>query len=267
MIFIDLENNAPDASWINKADIITQSLLKAADFNARKAIIEANERLWGELKEFLSKLRNRKCWYSESINDGAHCHVDHFRPKLKAFDENKVDHGGYWWLAFDWLNYRYAGPAVNVKKKDYFPVVQNKANKYGDNIRLEDILLLDPININDPNKLAFDSEGKVSPRFTDQNSRDCKRAFYSIERYNLNFEGLKEGRRQKYNKATILILKIQNQLAQQVVMHDLAREGEIAKMMKELRDLAHPDSEYSAAVKFCLKSSGHDWASDLLMAA
>ncbi|WDF77711.1 hypothetical protein PQ469_27870 [Mucilaginibacter sp. KACC 22773] len=267
MIFIDLENNAPNIDWINRADTVTQSLVRAADHAARKVIIEANEGLWGELKGYLSKIRNRKCWYSESINDGAHCHVDHFRPKLKAVDENKVDQGGYWWLAFNWLNYRYAGPAVNVRKKDYFPVVQNKANRYGDNIAIEDILLLDPINISDPSKLAYDSEGRVSPRFTDPNSRDYKRAFYSIEKYNLNLEGLKEGRRQKYSKTTLLILKIQSQLALQVINHDLARDAEIARMMKELRDLAHPDSEYSASVKFCLKSCGHDWASDLLMAA
>jgi hypothetical protein len=267
MIFIDLANNPPEINWINKADLVTRSLIQAADPDARKAIIDSNQGLWTELKDYLSRLRNRKCWYSESINDGSHCHVDHFRPKLKAIDQNKIDQGGYWWLAFDWLNYRYAGPAVNVRKKDYFPVLQNKANTFSDNVLLEDILLLDPINVGDPSKLAYDSEGKVSPRFTDQDSRDYKRAFYSIERYNLNLEGLKEGRRLKYRNATILILQIQSLLALQVVALDLAREAEIAKMMKELRDLAHPNSEYSAAVKYCLRSCGHDWASDLLMAA
>lgn len=266
MIYINLEGNPPDANWLNRADLITQQLIQAQDDASRKVLIDANQNLWGELKEYLRNLSSRKCWYSESINDGAHCHVDHFRPKTNAFDENKVNQGGYWWLAFNWLNYRYAGPAINVRKKDYFPVVQNKANNYADNLSLEDILFLDPINISDPSKLAYDGEGKVTPRFTDQNSRDYKRAFYSIERYNLNSEGLKEGRRDKYRKTTILIMQIQNQLTLQLVNHDLARQAEIAKMMKELRELSNPESEYSATAKYCLKSSGHDWASDLLVA-
>ena len=267
MIYIDLENNPPDLNWINKADLITQQLVQAPDMNARVAIIDANSDLWRELKNYLSAIRNRKCWYSESINDASHCHVDHFRPKAKAIDLNKSDQGGYWWLAFNWLNYRYAGPAVNVRKKDYFPVLLNKANTYGDNTLLEEILFLDPINVSDPSKLAYDGEGRVSPRFTDENTRDYKRAYYSIERYNLNLEGLKEGRRQKYRKASLLIMQIQGLLALQVITHDQAREGDIGKLMRELRNLSHPDSEYSATVKYCLKSCGYDWASDLLMAA
>jgi len=267
MIYVDLDKFPPAKEWLDAADALTKSLIAAKDANERKEIIDKNKDVWGQLKAHLSTIRNRKCWYSESVNDAAHCHVDHFRPKTNALDDNGNDHGGYWWLAFDWMNYRYAGPAPNVRKKDYFPVSQNKATNYGDNIALEDILLLDPINIGDPGKLAFDVEGRVLPKATDKTSRDYKKAFYSIERYNLNMEGLKEGRRQKQLKVTQLITQSQKLVALQAVKHDAAREHEIIQLWKELRDLAHPNSEYSAAVKYCLRSSGYDWATEIAMAA
>ncbi|WP_348082252.1 hypothetical protein [Mucilaginibacter sp.] len=261
-----MENHPPANEWIGRADSLTTQLLATGDIDERRGIIAANEGIWRELKNHLSNIKNRKCWYSESINDGAHCHVDHFRPKTNALNENGVDEGGYWWLAFDWLNYRYSGPASNVRKKDYFPVVQNKANGFADNLNLEDILLLDPINIDDPTKLIFDEEGKVGPRFTDKTSREYKRAYYSIERYNLNSEGLKEGRRQKFFKTTQLIINAQKLIALQVVNYDLARQSEIIKIWKELRELTHPNSEYSATAKYCLRSSGYDWATDVIAA-
>ncbi len=267
MIFIDLENNPPPADWIKKADKVTQELLNEKNHDARKALIKKNENLWTELKNHLSQIASRKCWYSESINDGAHSHVDHFRPKTNALDEDGKDQGGYWWLAFDWMNYRYSGPVTNVRKKDYFPVLENKAKVHGDNTSIEQMLLLDPIVIGDPGKLAFDIEGKVVPKVADKNSRDFKRATYSIERYNLNVEGMKEGRRQKQVDADKLIKKSQTLLGLQAVKFDQPRENEIMSIWKELRKLAHPNSEYSATVKFYLKSSGFDWAVDLASAA
>jgi len=267
MIFIDLENNPPKNAWLRKAETVTQQLINEPNIDAKKAIIEANSRLWNELKNHIRDLRNRKCWYTESINDGAHCHVDHFRPKTNALDENGIDRGGYWWLAFNWMNYRYSGPVSNVRKRDYFPVIRNKANNYADNIAVEEILLLDPVVIGDPGKLAFDIEGKVIPKSQELTSRDYKRATYSIERYNLNSEGLKEARRQKQFDISNLINKAQNLIALEAVQHDQARENQIMEIWKELRKLAHPNSEYSAAIKYYLKNSGYDWATELSMVA
>ena len=100
MIYIDLENNPPSQDWIDMADIVTQELVDTVDSVLRNQIIDANQPLWNELKNHLSSLNNDKCWYTESINSGAHCHVDHFRPKKEVIDENGVKTEGYWWLAF-----------------------------------------------------------------------------------------------------------------------------------------------------------------------
>ena len=82
MRYIDLENNPPDQDWIERAEAITLQLTQAVDKAARDIIIDANQNMWTELKDHLRALSNNKCWYSESKNDSAHCHIDHFRPCL-----------------------------------------------------------------------------------------------------------------------------------------------------------------------------------------
>jgi len=268
MIYIPLENNPPDQDWQDRADAVTQQLIKAPDAATRSTIIDANQSLWGELKQHLCNLNHRKCWYSESINDGAHCHVDHFRPKKKVlYEDDNTDQGGYWWLAFDWMNYRYSGPAPNVRKKDYFHVNANKAMTYGDAIENEDIRFLDPIKITEPKKLSFDNSGEVRPFNSDHTSRDHIQAEYTIRRMNLNKEGLIEGRRTKYHDTSKLIQAIDISIRSQKIKYDTAREMAIDAGKKKLFEMACRQSEYSAAVKFCLKSSGYDWALDIAIDA
>lgn len=264
MIYIDLENNPPPQDWIDRADIVTQELVDEADSVLRNQIIDANQPLWNELKNHLSSLYNDKCWYTESINSGAHCHVDHFRPKKEVIDENGVKTEGYWWLAFDWMNYRFSGPAANVRKRSYFHVNANKALNYADNLNLEDILFLDPIKFRDPEELAFDNEGIVRPKETNKIIRNYKRARYSIIRLNLNSPSLIDKRKDKYRNAVILLMRINKKLDLQSIIFDQAREYEIETDMRQLWSMCSKNSEFSAAVKYCLKSSGFDWAKEIV---
>ncbi len=268
MIYIPLENNPPDQDWLARADALTHQLINAPDTIARHAIIDANEALWGELKQHLCDLGFRKCWYTESRNDGAYCHVDHFRPKKKVLCENdKTDHGGYWWLAFDWMNYRYSGPVPNVRKRDYFHVNARKAMNYGDSLENEDIRFLDPIKLSDPRKLSFDSSGEVRSINSDTTSRDYIQVEYTIRRMNLNDEGLVEGRKAKYRRASTIVQAVNRLIELQNITYDIARQIKIDEAKRELLEMASRQSEYSAAVKFCLKSSGYDWALDIAIDA
>lgn len=267
MIFIDLENNPPSDDWIARADALTQQLINAPNKAARDTIIDTNQPMWSELKKHLSDLSHRKCWYSESRDDSAHCHVDHFRPKKKAVNESGDDQGGYWWLAFDWLNYRYSGPAENVRKRDYFHVNSNKALSFLDDIDMEDFRFLDPIDVEDPDKLAFTNEGKVQPKQADENHRDYIRAEYTIRRMNLNKYEIVESRKDKYRKTSNLIKSITKLLQQQRQSFSPARKIKIRSQMKDLLELASPKSEYSASVKYCLRSFGEDWAMNIVSRA
>lgn len=266
MIYIDLENHPPPQEWIERADTITLQLLNEEDSDRRNQIIDNNEGLWRELREHLSNLSHRKCWYSESINDGAYCHIDHFRPKKRAIDESGDDKGGYWWLSFQWQNYRYSAPASNVPKRDYFHVYGNKASSHLDPIEAEEILFLDPTEIDDPPKLSYDIEGKVNPKSNITNSAEYRQAEYTIRILKLNIKFL-DARRDKYRKASNLVNEIAKLLKLQDQQFDLFRRQTIKTKMKELNQLAQPSSEYSAAVKYCLKSSGFDWAIEIAIAA
>lgn len=264
MIFIDLENNPPLQDWIDRADVITQQLINAPNSIARNAIIDANENLWHELKQHLSSLSNNKCWYTESINAAAHCHVDHFRPKKEVIGEDGKILEGYWWLAFDWQNYRFSGPAPNVRKRSYFHVLANRAVNYGDVYENEDILFLDPIDINDPDELAFTNEGLVMSKSEDPNSRNHSRVSYTIKRLNLNSGTLIDVRKDKINRAAISIIKINRLLVLQTTNFDVSRKNSINKLMMELWEMCSRKAEFSAAVKFCLKNSGFDWAKHIV---
>ncbi|MDP1816861.1 MAG: hypothetical protein Q8K92_20580 [Leadbetterella sp.] len=267
MIFIDLENNPPPKGWIDKAEALTQKLIAAPTIAAKNVIIDANQTLWNELKDHLSSLSNQKCWYSESINAGAHCHVDHFRPKKEVIDEAGNITDGYWWLAFDWMNYRFSGPAPNVRKKSYFHVMANRALNYGDNCNIEDILFIDPLRVRDPECLAFDNEGRVKSKDTNTKTRNYIRAEYSIRRLNLNASSLIDKRKDKFRKASVLLIHLDNKIKLQAVTWDQSRENEIEAGFKELIQMCSKNSEFSAAVKFCLKSSSYDWALGIVNAA
>jgi len=267
MIYIDLDNHEPEQDWLDRADDLTDQLLAALTQAERTQIIEDNQDMWGELKKHFCDVRHRKCWYSESVNDFAHCHIDHFRPKSRALDEDGNDQGGYWWLAFNWTNYRYSAPAGNIRKRDYFHVNLNKANLPHDAIEQEDIRFLDPTEPGDPEKLKFNSTGFISPKSTNVTDRDYIQAEYTIRRMNLNMEGLVEGRRDKYRKAARIIRHIERLLVQQRIKHDMARHQTIKAKQKELLELASKFSPYSAAVKYCLKESGLEWAINIAIAA
>lgn len=267
MIFVNIDNYEPNQDWLNRADALTDRLLVAATPDARATIIADNEGMWRELKQHFCDVLQRKCWYSEAINDFAHCHVDHFRPKSRALDEDGIDQGGYWWLSFNWRNYRYAAPAGNIRKRDYFHVNTNKANAPIDALENEDIRFLDPTEPDDPAKLKFDNEGIISPKATDNGSRDFIQAEYTIRRMNLNLGGLVEGRRDKYRRTATLIRQVENLLQLQAQNFDLARRQSIKAKQVQLLELAGRLSEYSAAVKYCLKESGLDWALNIAIEA
>jgi uncharacterized protein (TIGR02646 family) len=267
MIYVNLFDNPPPQDWIDRADALTQQLIDAPDKASRDVIIHRNRRMWTEIKQHLSDIKSRKCWYTESINDGTHAHVDHFRPKNRVTDENKVESDGYWWLAFDWRNYRFSGQAPNVRKRDFFHVNSGRALNYGDDIDLEDIRFLDPVKPRDPDELVYTNEGKVEPKNKDKTSRGYIRAEYTIRRMFLDKEGLVEGRRDKYRKTSNLIREISNLLKLQTANFSPARENKIEGKFEELIRMASSTSEYSAAARYCLKSSGYDWALSIIAKA
>jgi uncharacterized protein (TIGR02646 family) len=265
MIYINNKAIPPSAKWLQKAKELTDDLKAAANHAERVAIIEKNRRIWKLLKETLKILSFGKCWYSEAREIYSHYHVDHFRPKTRAFDINNIDRGGYWWLTFDWENYRLMGSVGNSKKGDYFPVRSHKANLPTDPIDDELFYFLDPIDKDDVKLLNFDEEGKAIP------AADKTKAAWSYERadetitwYDLNYDDLKEERRRVWKEIALEILETQKLLEEFENMPSIAIKGKILSKFEFFRKKIAPCTELSATIRCCLRSSGNDWAIKLI---
>lgn len=206
MIFIN-----PDALNLAPARRATMDTLSAQlelqAPNGRADFINAHRGVtWGH-DDVLTTLRTaagNKCWYSEVQIDGADPNVDHFRPKgqVREVDDDLQNtgdvSGGYWWLAFEFSNYRLAAMHANQRrvdedthggKWDYFPVRGNRTPE-GTPIGqiIEDVLPLDPCCATDVGLLAFDPDGKPCPADWKRkpNEDDAERVRVTIWLYHLD---------------------------------------------------------------------------------
>lgn len=260
MIYINLKDNPPNKEWLDKADAITRELLAEPNSEKRKEIIDRNAKLWGEIKGHLLSLSHQKCWYSEAKESYSYYHVDHFRPKKRALDLKNGDKGGYWWLAFDWTNYRICGSVGNSKKGDRFCVKRNKANDPSAPLEDEVFFFLDPIDEDDPMHLNFDENGGIKPLSVNADHWDYLRATYTIENLNLNYPALRDARRDLWMNLVLKIREIQNLMDQNNTNPSATIKNSIKEKLKTLKELVQPASEFSATAKACLFSSGLRWA-------
>ena len=142
-------NGTPPADWLADAQEYTDELNAATGKKERDLIIKKYESLWTDdrIRDWLLAQFSNKCWYTEAKESISPIHVDHYRPKGRL----RVDYAdegveGYWWLAFDWNNYRIAGWLINSKKNDVFPILHGSRALPGDaaSLELECPVLIDP---------------------------------------------------------------------------------------------------------------------------
>jgi hypothetical protein len=166
------------AAWITRAKALVAQLAGASVLQ-RARIIKKNAPLWSEIKEALWAAGGEKCWYSEVLLPMGEVEVEHFRPKGRL---NGEKFPGYWWLAFNWNNYRIASHLANTRRYDrvnsgfrgkggYFPLVGGVRGAFVPAppandplcIRCEMPLLLDPVNATDVRLITFDQDGLPGP--------------------------------------------------------------------------------------------------------
>lgn len=226
---------------------------------ARKEAISAGldksprKQIWRDLAPYLAKLRNDKCWYSESLNPGSNKDVDHFRPKNRVYED--PDHEGYWWLAFDWRNYRYSCQWCNQPRRDKanntnggkwdrFPISGAfRARQEVDNLEMEDVDLLDPIDPEDWKLLTFLPNGQPTPA-KPPGTREHKRAEISIQVYHLHYQEFVRDRKKLATKIRLLIQRMETYRSK---ITDSTMRTLYKNSQKELFRLIDRDSEYSAA--------------------
>lgn len=164
-------------AWRDIAEQAKQDLLKEPDVNKRKKILRkaASADVWRDFYDLLPDNMKKKCWYCEAEDIRADMPVDHFRPKNKV--ETELEHLGYWWLAFDWDNYRCACTFCNSRrifdeteggKACKFPLANPESRAFTpedtQTLQAEIPDFLDPFNPDDEKLLWFDRDGKPEPK-------------------------------------------------------------------------------------------------------
>lgn len=255
-----------DAEWAAKAAKAHGKAAALAGANRSKYIRRAS--IWRELTEGLAGISHNKCWYCECDDIRSDRPVDHYRPANAVKECN--GHPGYWWLAYDPLNYRYCCTFCNSRRIDeeggtaggkahHFPLVDegNRANNETDDIGEEVPILLDPTDPLDPKLLWFTTEGLAEPRYSDdENEIANKRADKSIELYHLNHKGITQERKKMAIRVRTLVKRGEKSKGDSEQLKDI---------MRDLCQLIDKEAPFSASAKSYLKNyKAHPWVEIIL---
>lgn len=264
MIYINIFSVKIPQKFINEGQKLTEELKKLKP-DERKVFIEKHSAYWRKLKDYYSKVSHGKCWYTEAQGSASDYDMDHFRPKsdVEVLQDKTTNikttnkKGSYWWLAFDWQNYRYSATKPNKKKKSYFPLKEGTvAANDEESIKNECPVLIDPTNKDDISLITFDRIGNACPACSeeDEASWGSIRAKISIRTYNLNYQKLVEARLVQKQKCDFLISQIKLNKKKYLQYHDAELRFNTLKCIYVLLNLAAPESIFSAFVKYYIKN-------------
>lgn len=253
------ENQLDDQAWLDEADALLQQMIAAPDDDSRKKIIDDNRKVWGKLRGWLLKLSYHKCWFSEARDCFNHWDVEHFRPKKSAKDLDGTDHKDcYWWLAFEWTNFRICGSVGNRKKGTYFPLKEG-CKRIGpmEDVRLEDPMLLDPADPDDPSLISFDLNGDVILAPGVEDPWEVERVEYSIERYNLNnYSLLVDQRKLVWSECWNMIQQYLAELNGYKLTNSPVARQLCKERAKHIRKMVRAEKEFSSVARACVLNSG-----------
>lgn len=185
------EGSSPPEGWLAEAAELTAKLRAATDEAERADLIDKNQKLWRDerVRGWLLGLYYNKCWYTEAQEAVSSIHVDHYRPKGRISELDNSQYEGYWWLAFDWTNYRICGQLINVKKKDSFPLSEPPRATFDNpnSIKLEAPTLIDPVT-DDARLISYemDEDGCIAVPAAGIDEREESRATVTIDVLGLN---------------------------------------------------------------------------------
>ena len=250
----------PEEKWqewlVKTAEYQTEleKLHQEGNIKARNQFIDDHSAHWGKLKLWLQVLSKGKCWFSEVRELYSHYDVEHFRPKKEAKDLDKSVRDGYWWLAFDYTNYRLCGNVGNRKKGGWFPLKPGSLYSTFGNQReeSEDAFLLDPTDEDDVNLIAFDEEGKAIPA-PKSSIWEKQRAEQTIERLKLNeHNDLAEARRKVWQKVSSEMDLYLKYKARCSVGGNPAARQKVREHCRNIKAFTSYDAELSSVAKWCV---------------
>ncbi|MEO6994406.1 MAG: hypothetical protein ABI273_12300 [Lacunisphaera sp.] len=255
---------ADDAGTKVKASLerAYKTVAKKRVYRTRKKYIDDNgSSKWKPLKDRLTDLLGKKCWYTEHELIGAPLAMDHFRPVCD-----------YWWLAFSPENYRVSCPWANSPehnaihgrvggKGDNFPLLAPAVRATAPNhLANEQPVILDPCVAVDCDLLAFQADGRpvLNPNFAG-NAVATQRVEESKILLNLDHPEFNSKREQ---------LRVTTE--EDVHIHEVLPPGSPERTTVLYRVAARlgPTAPFSTAARFYLSLHRHlDWVQAILDAA
>lgn len=220
----------------------------------RNALIDKNSKHWGKLKPWLEALSGGKCWFSETRQPYSHYDVEHFRPKKEAKGIDGQARDGYWWLAFDYTNFRLCGNVGNPKKGGWFPLrAGSLCSSYSNRCEeAESAYLLDPIDDNDVALIAFDEEGKVIP-MPGISDWDQQRVHETTKRLKLNEHvRLTDERRKVWQKVDRLIEEFNAAKERCLRGNNPAAKEQMRQVRIRMREMIDTSADLSMVAKWCV---------------
>ncbi len=292
MIYINPDEILPNAAWIVQANGFTETL-KGLSPNERKAFIEGHRNTtWGNahLLDILRRVVGNKCWYSEAPLEGADPNVDHFRPKgqIREVDENLQDteltSNGYWWLAFNYKNFRLAAMHANQRRVDlttaggkwnFFPVRGARAPELTElDVIVEDVLAIDPCSASDIRLLWFDLEGKPCLAARHREGHNLKENEYRIRAtiwlYHLDKVEIQAKRSQYVEEIRVDLGKANTHFkiwAPESGAPNLQAKANFDNKIAEIRTKITDRSNFAGAKQCTIRnySAEYTWISDFLL--
>lgn len=181
--------------------------------------------------------------------------MEHFRPKKEARQSNDTVKDGYWWLAFEYSNFRAAGNVPNRKKGGWFPLHKSSlCSTYADRCEeSETPYLLDPTKQTDVALLAFDEEGNAIPA-PEADDWEKERVKVSIERLKLNdHDALPQERRRVWQTVTEAIESYLDAKSKYRPGINPAPAEKMAEKLKQIKALTKENAELSTVALWCVR--------------
>lgn len=271
MRFIDLEDLKPRIRHLLAGLKEAQEAVNQESDPERRAEVIANYRSrWTECREAMSALSYGKCWYLECKNPGTDDDVDHFRPKAGIAEE--PSHPGYYWLAFEWTNFRLSCHRANRPRRNrvtgetggkatHFPLVDPRKRAWNeeDDLAGEIPALFDPTVPSDPTMLTFRPDGTValSPKYKDNPVAEV-RFDQSRRHLHLNWPTFCDERVTLYNSIERTIDR-GTELAPYGLSGMHTASPAFHNIVKDLWRLMKPSADYSMAARAYIESFSHEW--------
>lgn len=265
MRYIDLSKiNTEDSrfqAWQRKAEEKNAEIQTISSHKGRSDYFDRNPH-WREIKPILKDTYGNICWYSGSDLSNSVGDIDHYRPKneSKDLDGTTILSDGYWWLAYDYTNYRLSCVVSNSRfegggKRNYFPLRDaSRAGSQDSTCENEEPLLLDPCKKHDTELVGYLDNGEVIALSKDPWQE--KRVKKSVELYNLN----------RFNAARRLVIEgCQTTLEAFEMAYEQSNSEKMIKYAKHIRNLANEKSPYSSVARYFLEQGieGKEYERDL----